>query len=156
MKNIIASALILILILSAAGCGMSKKLTDEQKALKGQYPEYFDINPSGGLDVIVWQMAEKSYSFALLKHSSKERNRFSDEFLNLKGVNAEDMKTILSAYNIDKNNIHVIPWQNPFSSYLPDYCIRLENDTDETMEHHYLDYIDRIEEMLDISKFPTQ
>ena len=34
--------------------------------LRAQYPEYFDLDASTGLDVYVWQMSPGSYYFGLL------------------------------------------------------------------------------------------
>lgn len=98
-------------------------LNEEQTALMARFPEYFGLDPANGLDVIVWQMAGESYSFGLLEHSETPRDWISRELMNLKGVSAEQIRDILAAYAVSDDGIYIIPWQNPISSYLPEYCI---------------------------------
>lgn len=47
------------------------------------------------------------------------------------------MRQILSTYNIDENDIHIIPWQNPFSSYLGEYGIIHEGESVEEKHEYY-------------------
>lgn len=74
------------------------------------FPQYMNLDASNGLDVIVWQMAEKDYSFGLLPHTDEQRNNLSSESFDLTTVYAKDMRRILAAYDIDKDKIYVIPW----------------------------------------------
>ncbi|MBR3423577.1 MAG: hypothetical protein IKG80_03705, partial [Clostridia bacterium] len=85
--------------------------------LQRTYPEYFDLDASGGLDVIVWQMSEVNYYFALLEHIDAERDWLDHELtaLSAKGVDAAQMREILSTYNVGEDDIHIVPWQNPIS-----------------------------------------
>lgn len=92
-------------------------------ALLDSFPEYFGLDPAKGLDVIVWQMAPSSYSFGLLEHSETQRDWISRELMALKGVSAEQMREILATYAVPEEEIYIIPWQNPISSYLPAYCV---------------------------------
>ena len=85
--------------------------------------EYLELDATNGLDVIAWQVASGSYSFGLLEHSDTPRYRLSAELLGLIGVNAEKMRGILSSYDVSEDKVYVIPWQNPLSSYLPEYLI---------------------------------
>lgn len=98
-------------------------LNAEQTELAERYPEYFGLDPSKGLDVVVWQMNPAGYFFGLLEHSETPRDWISAELMNLKGVSAEQMKEILAAYAVSEDEIHIIAWQNPVSSYLPPYCV---------------------------------
>ena len=106
-------------------------------SLREQYPQYFDLDVSNGLDVYVWQMAENSFSFGLLPHAETQRDGFSTELLNLWGTNAKEMRQILSTYNIDENDISIIPWQNPFSSYIGDYALIHEDESIEEKHEYY-------------------
>jgi len=116
--------------------------------LREQHPEYFGIDASDGLDVYVWQMAQNSYSFGLLPHSKQGRDWISEELLNLKGVKAEEMSAILSTYNIEKNDIYIIPWQNPLSSYLGGWQIVEEGEDIGDLDAKKQAYIEKIREML--------
>lgn len=91
--------------------------------LREQYPEYFDIDASNGLDIYVWQMVPYYYSFGMLPHSEEPRDTFSIELMNLRGVDTEQMRMILSTYNVEQEDIYIIPWGNPLSSYLAPWQI---------------------------------
>ena len=114
--------------------------------LRAQYPEYFDLDASAGLDVYVWQMAPKSYSFGLLPHTASPRDSTAQELLALRGASSEQMRYILAAYALDPDDIHVIPWQNPISSYIPECWIVTENG--ESLEEKQAQYIQTVSAML--------
>ena len=114
-------------------------------SLRELYPEYFGLEASKGLDVYVWQMAKNSYSFGLLPHVEQGRDWVSHELLNLKGAKAEEMIGILLTYNLNENDIYIIPWQNPISSYLAEWQIVTDA---EDLEAKRQSYIDNIRQML--------
>ena len=109
-----------ILIFAAAAMVFTACMSKEALELKKEYPEYFDIDASNGLDIVVWQMSKNSYDFGLLPHSEKERDWLDEELRNLKPVSAEQMRIILSTYKIDKSKMNIVIWQNPISSYIPE------------------------------------
>ena len=113
------------------------------RALMESYPEYFGLDASNGLDVYVWQMARSLYSFGVLPHSEQDRTHV--ELMALEGVNAVEMRAILSTYSLDMSKIYIIPWQNPVSSYLPSWSIVTEG---EDVSEKVRDYVKRIREML--------
>lgn len=88
--------------------------------LRQKYPEYFDLDCKKGLKVYVWQMSGDSYSCALIS-GADERSEL--EIGGMKGVTIEEMRMILSTYyeardcNIEPEQIEVVPFQNPISSY---------------------------------------
>ena len=90
--------------------------------LRKQYPEYFGIDTfqKNLLKVYVWQMAENDYSCALV---SGREVRSEAEIGMMRGVTIEEMRMILSTYyeardcNIEPENVKVIPFRNPISSY---------------------------------------
>ena len=90
--------------------------------LRKQYPEYFGIDTfqKNLLKVYVWQMAEGFYSCALVSGTDA---RSEIEIGMLRGVTIEEMRMILETYyeardcNIEPENVEVIPFQNPISSY---------------------------------------
>lgn len=114
--------------------------------LRVQYPEYFDLDASAGLDVYVWQMAPDSYYFGLLPHAASPRDSTAQELLALRGASSEQMRYILAAYALDPDDIHVIPWQNPISSYIPECWIVTENG--ESLEEKQAQYIETVSAML--------
>lgn len=114
--------------------------------LRAQYPEYFDLDASAGLDVYVWQMAPNSYYFGLLPHTASPRDSTAQELLALRGASSEQMRYILAAYALDPDDIHVIPWQNPISSYIPECWIVTENG--ESLEEKQAQYIETVSAML--------
>ena len=114
--------------------------------LRAQYPEYFDLDASTGLDVYVWQMSPGSYSFGLLPHTASPRDSTAQELLALRGASSEQMRYILAAYALDPDDIHVIPWQNPISSYIPECWIVTENG--ESLEEKQAQYIQTVSAML--------
>lgn len=124
------------------------KLTEAQASLVSSYPEYFGLDSSAGLDVYVWQMAESSYSFGLLPHSEHERDSFDRELCELRGTNTDQMRIILSTYNIDEDDIHVILWQHPLSSYLAEWQIIREGESTEEHKAKGLAYAEEIRAML--------
>ena len=111
--------------------GFSTGITDNLGAtqnvnldsLKANYPAYFGLDASKGLDVIVWQMAAGSFSFGMLPHS-ESRDWLSSELWDLRSVSAVSMRAILSTYDISEDKIYIVPWQNPISSYISDYSSR--------------------------------
>ena len=114
--------------------------------LRVQYPEYFDLDASAGLDVYVRQMAPDSYYFGLLPHTASPRDSTAQELLALRGASSEQMRYILAAYALDPDDIHVIPWQNPISSYIPECWIVTENG--ESLEEKQAQYIETVSAML--------
>lgn len=112
-------------------------------SLREEYPQYFDLDAANGLDVYVWQMAENSYWFGVLPHSDIHRDW--SELLELRGTGVDAMRQILSTYHLDKNDIHIIPWQNPISSYIGEQWIAADG---ESIEEKQANYIDTVEGML--------
>lgn len=98
-------------------------LSTELAELKESFPEYFGLDAANGLDVIVWQMAPSAYYFGLLEHSETPRDWLDKALLDIKGVTAEQLREILATYAVSEDAIHIIPWENPISSYLPEYLI---------------------------------
>ena len=106
--------------------GDQTDMSQARTELMERFPEYFGLDPVNGLDVIVWQMAPSSYSFGLLEHSETPRDCIDKDLFNLTkvgGVSAEQMREILATYSVSEDAIYIIPWENPISSYLPEFCV---------------------------------
>ncbi len=98
---------------------ISAAVSSDQSTIDGlrvKYPEYFELGTFKGLEVYVWQMAENDYRFGLMQGTNREKTL--EELMALKGASAAEMALILSTYEIEDENIFVILWGNPASSYL--------------------------------------
>ena len=90
--------------------------------LRYTVPEYFGIDTSNGLYVFVGEMARGSYGCKLTGGDIKAAQK---ELWTIGSVSIEDMKLILSTYDIDADNISVEHYQPMHSSYMcmyPDVC----------------------------------
>ncbi|MBO5701178.1 MAG: hypothetical protein J6S71_01940 [Clostridia bacterium] len=84
---------------------------------------YMGLDSSRGLDVYVWQMAQGSYDFALMPHSDELIDHLPFE---IPGLRAAEMREILATYDIDEEDIYIIPYQNLVSNYIGDYWHNVE------------------------------
>ena len=91
-------------------------------------------------------MAPGSYSCGVMLGTN--RNKTLEELMNLKGATLAEMRAILSTYDIDESEIFVIPWQNPVSSYIPDFWIREIDEDPGSLEKRQQEYVDGIRQML--------
>ncbi len=114
--------------------------------LRKKVPEYFDLDTFKGLEVYVWQMNAYSYSFGVLPGTN--RNKTLEELAGLKGISAEEMRAILSTYDIPKENIAVIAWQNPISSYIGGYWFREKDEDPASVAKRKEEYVKSLREML--------
>ena len=117
-----------------------------ESVLREMYPEYFDLPTSKGLEVYVWQMAPNSYSCGVMEGTNREKTL--EEMMNLKGASIEEMKAILSSYVIPREDIIIIPWQNPISSYLSEYWISQKDEDPDSVAKRRQEYVDMLRDML--------
>lgn|GEM_PF-1480851 len=117
----------------------------DEAALRKVHPEVFRLDASKGLDVIVWQMAEEVYSFGILEHAETPRDWLDPALLNLWGFSVDEMRIILAAYGANEADVTIVPWQNPISSFLPDYLIVQEGEDPEAKRQAY---VEKVREML--------
>ena len=118
----------------------------DESVLREKYPEYYDLPTSKGLEVYVWQMAPNSYSCGVMEGTNREKTL--EEMMNMKGASIDEMKAILSSYVIPKEDIIIIPWQNPISSYLGEYWISLKDEDPDSVAKRRQEYIDNLRDML--------
>ena len=118
----------------------------DMDSLRAKYPEYFDLSTFKGLELYVWQMAPDSYSCGVLPGTNREKTL--EELMKLKGATIAEMQVILSTYDIAVENISIIPWQNPVSSYIADYWISEKDEDPAAVEKRKQEYIDGIRQML--------
>ena len=83
--------------------------------LKIKYPLFFNVSTAGGLTVYIWQMSKDNYSCYLANTSMEaiSDNSFAYDV----GASIAEMRAILTAYDIDRNDITIQPVRNPLSSY---------------------------------------
>lgn len=99
---------------------------DSIRWLRKQYPEYFDLDTSEGLELYVWQMAGNSYSCGLVSgktsreiaEAAQATGEIRTDLWNLRSVTVNEMKLILADYGIGKEKVTLIPYSMPHSSYL--------------------------------------
>ena len=82
-----------------------------------KYPEYFGLDGMKGVEVYVWQMAGNLYYCGALIGTN--RLKTDEEILSLfdNGATMEEMRTILELCEIEREDVSIIPVQNPLSSY---------------------------------------
>ena len=128
MKKTISIILCSVFVLFFAACGIKEEsqtsgntVESQNKvnieALKGKYPEYFNLSGFKGIEVYVWQMAENSYRCGLMEGTN--RNKTDDEItaLQFKSLSIEEAKVILDEIDAEKESIIVYPIVQPYSSY---------------------------------------
>ena len=98
-------------------------------------PSYSPYDSSRKYDVYVWQMAPNSFSFGLLE--SKPRDWLDDELWDLRGVNASQMRQILLDKNLGPNDVNIVHWQNPISSYIGDFWVNWQYIDDNTPQENF-------------------
>ncbi len=119
------------------------------QALREEYPEYFGLDASAGLDVYVWQLSPGSYYFGLLPHSEHSDSWINTDLMTLKSMSAPEARIVLNSYGLPWEQVHIVPWQNPLSSYIPENWITKPEETDEQRQERYERYTDRIRMMLE-------
>ena len=68
--------------------------------------------------------------------------------MKLKGATIAEMRAILSTYDIEEEDVIILPCQHPLSSYLGEYWISQENEDPASAEKRRQEYIDGIRKML--------
>ena len=121
-------------------------VSDEMDSLMEKFPEYFGLSTAKGLEVYVWQMGANSYYCGVM--GGTNRTKSLEELMNLKAATIDEMKAILSTYDIAKENIIVSVWQNPISSYLGEYWIVKEDEDPDMVEKRRQEYTDMLREMI--------
>ncbi len=103
MKNFIALGLVLVCVFGIIGC------SNTPKDLHKSFPEYYNLGTAKGIEVYAWQTNDGIYKCGAM--SGTNRNKGPQEIFELtrNGATFEEMRTILSSYNIEKESISIIP-----------------------------------------------
>ena len=109
------SRVLCILLMTGTLESLPEGETLELESLEKKYPEYFGLSAFKGLELYVWQMGPGSWSCGLMEGTN--RNKTNEEIWNLRGTTVEEMKRILSTYDIPDDDIFIYPFLHPASSY---------------------------------------
>ncbi len=122
IKKSIAWILAIVMVFLFIGCTpvaeeeATPDVVEIPAELKEQYASFLDLDATNGLTVYVAMFAPESYSCSLFP-----TGQIDDPFMQLMNINhadLEEMKRILSTYDIAPEKITVTPYVNPLSSYL--------------------------------------
>lgn len=58
-----------------------------------------------------------------------------------RGVDTDAMREILATYNVGEDEIYVIPWHHPLSSYLGSWQIVTEGEDTNAKRQDYIDHV---------------
>ena len=120
------------------------RLNETQRALMEEYPQYFGLDASNGLYIYVCQFAPTHYSVHLSQYPEEETGGVIPMQFQIGGVYIHQMREILATYDIDSDDVTVIPWQPMHSSYISPYFIYKIGEEEETQQR----YIEGIKAML--------
>lgn len=103
MKKLIALVLTMVCVFSIMGCNNTTK--DLQK----KFPEYYNLDTFKGIEVYMWQTEEGEYRCGALYGTN--RGKTFEEITNLANNSAtiEEMRIILTSYDIPTEDISIFP-----------------------------------------------
>ncbi|MBQ6292774.1 MAG: hypothetical protein IJK77_02715 [Lachnospiraceae bacterium] len=95
------------------------KTMPEMDRLRAMYPKYFGLPADKGLEVYVSQFAKGDYYCNLLPADPERtaQETIMEIIAQLGPCSMDDMRKILSAYDVPEDKIAVIAYRNPISSY---------------------------------------
>lgn len=85
------------------------------KELRESHPQYFDLSDYG-LTVYVWRWYDGNERCMVFRGPATEVDHMTLVGESKNGVSIEDMKLILSTYDLEERNITVRLYSDPFSS----------------------------------------
>lgn len=117
-KRLTVICLAFTLVIALVACS---DVSNTEEELQAKFPEYFDLSTAKGLEVYVWQTAGDTYYCGVLPGTN--RHKTDEEISNLEtnGATVEEMKAILSYYDIPNEDITILPYKQAASDY--DYQI---------------------------------
>ena len=99
----------------------AEKQASEQSKLLEQlrqtHSHFFNIPTDGGLTVYVWEMAKDVYE-CHLANTQIDAQKGESYVYSVGYATVEEMKAILTTYNVEKRDITIQPVINPWSSYI--------------------------------------
>ena len=121
MGIFLAAALGILATISVFLFSWRKSRTQEkEKEFSEAAKSYMNLSSDEGLTVCVWQLEGEPVLSGLLpgkyRYWSEANTQESVEMGLRAGVTLEEMKRILATYDIKKDKISVVEWNNPLSS----------------------------------------
>lgn len=94
--------------------------TEQIEALKDKYPQFFDLDTSKGLDVIIGVFSSKHYICGILPGSDTPRTSLSSEVISSQRASIDDIRIIVSYYLmnglVSRDKVEVYPVEVLYSS----------------------------------------
>ena len=106
-------------------------------ALRERYPEYFDLSGFKGLEVYVWQTAEDSFRCGVLMGTNRNKTEEEIVALGANSASADEMKLILSSYDVPDEDVFLIPCVMPLSNCFYEIDDSLRNRIGELFDNKY-------------------
>ena len=112
---------------------------DDLWKLQSTHPQFFNLDTSKGLYVYVWKMAPEGYYCGLGTSGEIDYmggNYFGhspEVFLRARGLTFQQMHRILETYDIGREDVHVVVFQNMISSYY----WQIDDSTQQSVEQRF-------------------
>lgn len=90
---------------------------EQLEYLREEYSDYFGLDISNGLELYISEFAEGLYKCELFSVSDYNFAHSALDINTENGATLEEMKIILSSYDISSDKLYVLPYRNPLSSY---------------------------------------
>lgn len=104
--------------------------------------EYPELDVSNGLCIYVSEFAQGVYRFKLLEHAASEPEY--TELIGAKSFNTDQTRFLLDHYGLGKNDVTIIPWQDPLSSYLSPWMISFNGEDTAPKKAEYVKEIEKL------------
>ena len=110
---------------------------DDLWRLQSTHPQFFNLDTANGLYVYVWKMAAQGYYCGLGTNGNYTVGDYfghsPEVFLRAAGLSFEQIHRILATYDIDREDVHVVVFQNMISSYY----WQIDDTTQPTVEQQF-------------------
>lgn len=126
------------------GSETSETAEGDDTSARKDYSSLLGLDASNGFDIYVCQFSQGSCYFRLLPHTDVARDWLDEELLDSKGVSAAEVRTILKTYDVDEDDIHIVLWQHPLSSYLSEWSIIREGEDTEAKRAEYAEWLKKM------------
>ena len=83
--------------------------TESAADLKEKFPEYYDLDTFKGIEVYIWENDSGEYECVAMMGTNRNKTYEEISDLSKKPATAEQMKAILSSYDIAREEIIIIP-----------------------------------------------
>lgn len=124
IKKSMIWVLAVLMVFMSVGCNAPAENDDTvppdpqgvQDSLMNEYPAFFGLDSTNGLDIFVAKFAPDVYSCSL--YPAGQISTDSPELLDTNRVDLATMKEIVALYDLPADAFNIIPYQNALSSYI--------------------------------------